>query len=88
MSTPWRKSPPELVERFETAVAGIEGLEQRQMFGYPASFIGGNLTSSLHQDRTLDIVATVPRGKWLEPLQPVAQATRQSCGVVVTRKAA
>jgi TfoX/Sxy family transcriptional regulator of competence genes len=51
MSTPWRKSPPELVERFETAVAGIEGLEQRQMFGYPATFIGGNLTSSLHQDR-------------------------------------
>ena len=50
MSTEWRKSPAELVERFETAVAGIDGLEQRQMFGYPAAFIGGNLTTSLHQD--------------------------------------
>ena len=51
MSTHWRKSPRELVERFEAAIAGVEGLEPRQMFGYPASFIGGNLTSSLHEDR-------------------------------------
>jgi len=50
MSSKWRKSPAELVERFEAGVAGIEGLEQRKMFGYPAAFIGGNLTTSLHQD--------------------------------------
>ena len=49
-SDPWRKSPEELRERFEAAVAGIEGLEQRKMFGYPAGFIGGNLTTSLHQE--------------------------------------
>jgi TfoX/Sxy family transcriptional regulator of competence genes len=49
-SDPWRKSPADLQERFETAVAGIDGLEQRQMFGYPAGFIGGNLTTSLHQE--------------------------------------
>ena len=30
-------------------MAGVDGLEQRQMFGYPAGFIGGNLTTSLHQ---------------------------------------
>jgi TfoX/Sxy family transcriptional regulator of competence genes len=50
VSTHWRKSPADLVERFEAAVAGIDGLEQRKMFGYPAAFIGGNLTTSLHQD--------------------------------------
>ena len=49
-SDPWPKSPADLQERFETAVAGVEGLEQRQMFGYPAGFIGGNLTTSLHQE--------------------------------------
>jgi TfoX N-terminal domain len=27
-----------------------EGLEQRQMFGYPAGFIGGNKTTGLHQE--------------------------------------
>lgn len=46
----WRKSKPETVERFHEAAAGIEGLEIRKMFGYPAGFIGGNLATSLHQD--------------------------------------
>jgi TfoX/Sxy family transcriptional regulator of competence genes len=49
-SDPWPKAPEELQERFETAVAGIDGLEQRQMFGFPAGFIGGNLTTSLHRE--------------------------------------
>lgn len=47
---PWRKSPPELVERFEVAVASIEGLETRKMFGYPAGFIGGHMVTGLHQE--------------------------------------
>jgi len=49
----WRKASPELVERFEAAVAGIEGLEQRQMFGYPAAFVGGNMVTGLHQESWL-----------------------------------
>jgi TfoX/Sxy family transcriptional regulator of competence genes len=49
-STSWRKSSQDLQDRFAAAVAGIDGMEQRQMFGYPAAFIGGNLTTSLHQD--------------------------------------
>ncbi len=50
MHDDWAKSPADLVERFGAAVAGIDGLERRQMFGYPAAFIGGNLTTSLHRD--------------------------------------
>jgi TfoX/Sxy family transcriptional regulator of competence genes len=46
----WRKSPEELIERFAEAVAGVEGVEQRKMFGYPAAFVGGNMTTGLHQD--------------------------------------
>jgi len=30
---PWRKAPSDPVERFEAAVAGIEGLETRAMAG-------------------------------------------------------
>ena len=30
----WRKSPEELIERFAEAVAGVDGVEQRKMFGY------------------------------------------------------
>ncbi|MGH2417322.1 MAG: TfoX/Sxy family protein [Candidatus Limnocylindria bacterium] len=47
---PWRKAPAELVERFGEATAGIEGLELRKMFGFPAAFLNGNMVAGLHQD--------------------------------------
>ena len=47
---PWRKSSDDLVARFHEAVAGIEGLEVRKMFGYPAGFVGGNMAVGLHQE--------------------------------------
>jgi len=50
---PWSKSSPELVHRFHEAVAGIDGVEVRKMFGYPAAFIGGNLTAGLHQENVM-----------------------------------
>lgn len=46
----WRKSTVDQVARFHEAVASIEGVELRKMFGFPAVFIGGNLTASLHQE--------------------------------------
>jgi TfoX/Sxy family transcriptional regulator of competence genes len=49
-SDPWRKAPQGLVERFHEAVAGVDGLEVRKMFGYPAAFVGGNMTAGLHQE--------------------------------------
>ena len=45
--TPWEKPRPELVDRFHEAVAGVDGLEVRKMFGYPAGFIGGNMAVCL-----------------------------------------
>lgn len=50
MADPWRKAPADLVERFHAAVAGIDGLDVRKMFGYPAGFVGGNMTTGLHQE--------------------------------------
>ena len=47
---PWRKSSAELVERFHETVVGIEGVEVRKMFGFPAGFIGGNMAFGLHQE--------------------------------------
>lgn len=46
----WRRAPADLVERFHAAVAGVEGLEVRSMFGYPAGFVGGNMAVGLHQE--------------------------------------
>lgn len=41
------KSPPELVARFESLAARIPEAERRQMFGYPALFLHGNLVTGL-----------------------------------------
>lgn len=43
------KSPPELVERFQAITSEIPGAERRQMFGYPALFVGGYHVTGLHQ---------------------------------------
>lgn len=66
--SPWRKSPPDLVERFEAAVAGVEGLETRKMFGYPAGFVGGHMVTGLHRD------------SWIVRLPEGARRERQAEG--------
>jgi hypothetical protein len=47
----WEKSPPELVEAFGVVVSRFPDATRRQMFGYPAAFVGGNLVTSLFRDR-------------------------------------
>ena len=50
MSMPsFGKSPPELVARFRAITGALPDVEPRQMFGYPALFVGGNLVTGLHQ---------------------------------------
>jgi hypothetical protein len=46
----FEKSPPELVARFEAAAARHPEAVRRQMFGYPALFVGGNLATGLFAD--------------------------------------
>lgn len=45
------KSPPALVERFRAILDRYPDAQQRQMFGYPAAFVGGNMATSLFADR-------------------------------------
>lgn len=52
----WRKSPPELVEVFESVVPGPPAVS-RKMFGYPAAFVNGNMFMGLHQE---DMVLRLP----------------------------
>ena len=46
----WQKSPPQLVALFDSVVPRDPQVERRQMFGYPAAFIGGKLFAGLHQE--------------------------------------
>jgi TfoX/Sxy family transcriptional regulator of competence genes len=46
-----QKSPPELVDRFNAVADRHPGAQRRQMFGYPALFVGGNMATGLFADR-------------------------------------
>jgi len=46
----FEKSPPELVARFSDVAGRFDNAQRRQMFGYPALFVGGNLATGLFAD--------------------------------------
>lgn len=46
----WKKSSPELIEAFYTALENEPLLEMRKMFGYPCAFIRGNMCTGLHEE--------------------------------------
>lgn len=45
------KAPPELVERFKAVIGDFPQATRKQMFGYPAAFVGGNMATGLFADR-------------------------------------
>lgn len=47
----WKKSPPELIERFNAALPVDHRVERRTMFGYPCAFANGNMFGGLHEHR-------------------------------------
>ena len=49
----WRKSPAELISRFDRALPPDPRIERRSMFGYPAAFVNGNLFAGLHQENVV-----------------------------------
>jgi hypothetical protein len=55
--TKWRKSPEELAATFHGALPADPSVVRRQMFGYPAAFVDGNMATGLHQE---DLVVRLP----------------------------
>ena len=49
----WKKSPPDLVERFAGALPAHSGVERHTMFGCPCAFTNGHMFCGLFQDRAL-----------------------------------
>ena len=41
------RAPAALVAQFDEAIGRLDGVERRQMFGYPAAFAGGNMFAGL-----------------------------------------
>ena len=52
----WQKSPQELIDLFVRVMPGLPAV-QRQMFGYPAGFINGNMFMGLFQN---DMILRLP----------------------------
>jgi len=67
----WSKSPPELVALFVSVFPGPPAVA-RQMFGYPAGFVNGNMFMSLHQ---ANMVLRLPREPRQELLAMEGAAT-------------
>jgi len=72
----WEKSPPELVAAFGALVARRPELTARKMFGYPAAFVGGYLTTCLHEHRWIvrlsdDARAELLRQPGSSPFEPM-----------------
>lgn len=49
----WKKSPPELIARFEAALPRDAHVEPKKMFGYPAAFVSGGFFTGLHEHRVV-----------------------------------
>jgi TfoX/Sxy family transcriptional regulator of competence genes len=67
----WKKSPPELVAAFEAAFPDPPAVA-RQMFGYPAGFVNGNMFMSLFEH---SMVLRLPEGPRAELLGVEGAAT-------------
>lgn len=46
----WKKSAPELVQRFNLALPKHVEAQARKMFGYPCCFVKGNFFVGMHED--------------------------------------
>ena len=82
----WRKSPPELIAAFDAAFPASPA-QRRQMFGYPAGFVNGNMFTGLHQENwmvrlgeaELAALLKLPGAK---PFEPMPGHVMRSYGVL------
>jgi TfoX/Sxy family transcriptional regulator of competence genes len=62
----FKKSPPELIQQFDLALAPFPKAERRQMFGYPCAFANGNMFVGLFADRLMLRLSDDERAKFLK----------------------
>ena len=57
----WRKSPQPLIDLFGRVLPDDARIERRQMFGFPAAFVNGNLFAGLFEDSFMVRLAEADR---------------------------
>ena len=71
----WKKSPPDLVERFDAFLPDRPEIERRKMFGNHSAFASGNMFAGLFEDYMIlrlddgdrDILTAMEGGGLFEP---------------------
>jgi TfoX/Sxy family transcriptional regulator of competence genes len=61
----WRKAPESLVALFDEVAPRDAPAQRRQMFGYPAVFVNGNLFAGLHQEHLMLRLPDAERAEFL-----------------------
>lgn len=46
----WKKSSQELIDHFYNTMEAFDKVEMRKMFGYPCTFLNGNMLTGLHEE--------------------------------------
>lgn len=65
----FRKSPPELVARFDELATLVGEADRKQMFGYPSCVLRGNMFMALHEDSLILRLAAPDRADFLSRYQ-------------------
>lgn len=85
-----KKSPAALVERFASVLSRYPEAQQRQMFGFPAAFVSGNMATSLFQDRWVVRLGDAEREQLMKldgsgPFEPMPGRPMKGFAVVPPR---
>jgi TfoX/Sxy family transcriptional regulator of competence genes len=72
----WQPAPAAVIEQFSRAIADLQNVESRKMFGYPAIFLNGNMLAGLFQDKMIvrlseedrETLAGIPGAAQFEPM--------------------
>jgi TfoX/Sxy family transcriptional regulator of competence genes len=74
----WQKSNPALVERFLAGLPLTQGVERRQMFGYPCAFINGNMFAGLHEQR---LIVRLPEQASAQPFEVMGKVMKEYAAI-------
>jgi TfoX N-terminal domain len=70
MPPTFRKSPPELVARFAELAEQAPDAVRKQVFGYPALVVGGNMFMALHQESLILRLSDDDRSEFAQRFGP------------------
>jgi len=74
----WKKSDPALVERFLASLPVTQGVQRKQMFGYPCAFINGNMFAGLHEQR---LIVRLPAQAASRPFEVMGKVMKEYAAI-------